>query len=319
MVNAGGSLPANVALSPQASGALQNIVQGLLGAVQKFNIAEITVANGSMVDIEVDKVVLGSATVGHLVLQGTTMDVKSGSAFLENVRVVLELDFSFDWWVNLGFWSPSGSDSLGSISIPVNLGNIAVPSLQNIPLVIPTLATTQPVSATIVPLTSLNLGGGTVTGITATKTAIPASGFQLSGMGIGGVSVASVQVPQTTVAKVTVQDFHPNGNIVVPSMQMAGIQLPAAQAANIDTTAPINFDADMSRAGLSFDLGVVGGTIWVTPIAHIGIGSMLLQGVTVSATVPSATLQDISVPVDVRGINLTSVTLGQVDVTNVSL
>jgi hypothetical protein len=141
----------------------------------------------------------------------------------------------------------------------------------------------------------------------------------LTGLGVSGVSVASVQVPQTTVAKVTVQDFHPNANVVMPSVQLSNLNLPNAKAADIQTTSAINFDADATSRGLSLSLGVVGGTIWVTPIAHIGIASLLLQGVTVSATIPSATIQNLSVPVDVRGINVSSISVGQVNVSNMSL
>jgi hypothetical protein len=308
------------ATSPAVQGALQTLLHGILTNVaQKFNIAEVDAASGTVVDIEIDKIVLGSAIVGQLVLQNTSLDIAAQRAYLQNVQVIMELDFSFDWRINLGFWSDSGSDSLGSLSIPVDLGSIAVPSLNNIQLNIPSFATNQNVSANIAPLTSVDLGGGAFTGLTATKIAVPANGFKLTGLGIGAVSIASVQVPQTTVAKVTIQDFHPNANILVPSVQLTGIQLPAASAADIQSTAPITFDADASSQGLGLDLGVISGTILVTPIAHISIGSLSLQGVTLSGSVPTATIQNVSVPVDIRGINLSSVSIGQIDVTNITL
>jgi len=311
---------ATSAVTPQVEAALSTIAHGILtGVTQKFNIAEVDAASGTMVDLEIDKIVLGSATVGELVLQGTSVDLNSGSAFLQNVQIVLQLEFTFDWWVNVGIWSDSGTADLGTIDIPVSVGDISVPSLNKIPLSIPSMSTTQPITTTIAPLSSVDLGGGVFTGLTATKIALPANGFQLTGLGIGAVSVASVQVPQTTVAKVTVQDFHPNANIVLPSLQMTGIDLPAAKAADIQTTGAININADFAKRGVSLSLGVLGGTISVTPVAQIGIASLLLQGVTVSASVPTATIQNVSVPVDVRGINVSSITVGQIDVTNITL
>jgi hypothetical protein len=308
------------AAAPEVQAALSTIAHGILtGVSQKFNIAEVDAASGSMVDLEIDKIVLGSASIGELTLQSTSIDLKSGSAFLKTVQVVLQLEFTFDWWVNIGFWSDSGSASLGSLNIPVDVGDISVPSLNNIPLTIASMTTTGAVTTTIAPLSNVDLGGGSFTGLTATKIAVPANGFQLTGLGVSGVSVASVQVPQTTVAKVTVQDFHPNANVVMPSVQLSNLNLPNAKAADIQTTSAINFDADATSRGLSLSLGVVGGTIWVTPIAHIGIASLLLQGVTVSATIPSATIQNLSVPVDVRGINVSSISVGQVNVSNMSL
>ncbi len=308
------------AVSPQVEAALSTIAHGILtGVSQKFNIAEVDAASGTMVDLEIDKIVLGSASIGELTLQNTSIDLKSGSAFLKTVQVVLQLEFTFDWWVNIGFWSDSGSASLGSLDIPVDIGDISVPSLNNIPLTIASMTTTGAITTTIAPLNNVDLGGGSFSGLTATKIAVPANGFQLTGLGIGAVSIASVQVPQTTVAKVTVQDFHPNANIVVPNVQLSNLNLPNAKAADIQTTSPINFDADATSRGLSLSLGVVGGTIWVTPIAHIGIGSLLLQGVTVSAAIPTATIQNVSVPIDVRGINVSSVSVGQINATNMTL
>jgi hypothetical protein len=286
--------------------------------MQTFNIAQVTAASGAIVDIEIDQIVIGPITIGQLVLQGTSLDVASGSAFLQNVRIVLELDFSFDWWVNIGIYSDSGTANLGSLFFGIDVGNVSVPSLNNIPLSIPSIAAGN-VSASIAPLTSVDLGGGNFTGLTATKIAIPANGFQLTGLGIGAVSVASVQVPQTAVAKVVVQDFHPNGSIVLPSVQLSGLQLPSANAADIQTTTPIGFDGVASSQGLGLNLGVLGGTIWVTPTAHISIGSLLLQGVSLSGKVATATVQNVSVPVDIRGINLSTISIGQIDVTNITL
>jgi hypothetical protein len=285
---------------------------------QTIKVAQVTAASGTMVDIEIDKIVLGGVTIGQLVLQGTSLDVASGSAFLQNVRIVITLDFTFNWWINLGFWSDSGSANLGSLSFGMALGNVSIPSLNNIPLSIPNIVIAN-VSAIIAPLTSVDLGGGSFSGLTATNIAIPKSGFTLTGLALGSVSVSTVQLPETAVAKLSVQDFHPNTNIVLPSVTLGPVQLPSGSAADIQTTTPIAFNGIASQQGLGFSLGVLGGSILVTPTAYVSIGSLLLQGVSLSGTVTKAILDNIGVPVDIRGINLSSIDIGQIDANNITV
>jgi hypothetical protein len=285
---------------------------------QTINIGQVTAASGTMVDLEIDKIVLGGVTIGQLVVQGTSVNIASGSAFLQNVRIVITLDFTFDWWVNIGIYSDSGKKDLGSLSFPLDLGNVSVPSLNKIPVSIPNLAIAN-LSAITAPLTSADLGGGSFSGLTATKIAVPKAGFTLTGLGLGSVSVSTAQVPETAVAKVSIQDFRPNANIVLPSATLGPVQLPSASAADIQTTSPIGFNGSASQQGLGLNLGVLGGTINVTPTAYVSIGSLLLQGVSLSGTVAKAILENIGVPVDIRGINLSTIDIGQINVTNITL
>jgi hypothetical protein len=285
---------------------------------QTINIAQVTAASGTMVDIEIDKIVLGGVTIGQVVLNGTSLDIASGSAFLQNVRIVLTLDFFFNWSVNIWFWSDSGSINLGSLSFPLDLGNVLVPSLNHIPLNIPNIVLAN-LSAIVAPLTSVDLGGGSFTGLTATKIAIPKNGFTLTGLGLGSVSVSTVQVPQTAVAKVSVQDFHPNANIVLPSATLGPVQIPSGNVSNIQTTAPIGFNGIASQQGIGFGFGPVSASIMVTPTAFVSIGSLLLQGVSLSGSVAQAILANIGVPVDIRGINVSTIDIGQLDVNNITL
>lgn len=257
-------------------------------------------------------------TIGQLSLQGTSVDIASGSASLANVRIVITLDFTFNWWINLGFWSDSGSANIGSLSFGLSLGDVAIPSLNNIPLSIPNVVLSN-LSAVIPPVMSLDLGGGVFTGITATNAAIPKNGFTLTGLGLGAVSIANAQVPEATVAAVAIQDFHPNANVVLPSATIGPLQIPAASAADIQATTAISFTGNASPQGASLNLGVLGGTINVTPTAFVSIGSLVLQGVSLSGSVTQAILESIGVPVDIRGINLGAIDITQINVNNITL
>jgi hypothetical protein len=284
----------------------------------KINIAQVLAASGQITDIEIGTLIVGPVSIQQLGLEGTSFDLASGSALLQNVQVILQLQFTLDWWYNLWFASGSGSDNLGSLYFAVNVGNVTVPSLQNIPLSIPNL-TASNVTANVPAITNLDLGGGSFDGVTVTNTTIPANGFQLGGLGLGAVTIANLEVPQITVAAVAVDKFSPTANVVIPSVELGQISLPAANAANIQTTSPIAFDADASVRSLNVPLGIFGVNIIITPIAHISIGSILLSGVSVSGSVQQGTIQNVQLPVNIQGINLKSINIGEINVNNITL
>jgi hypothetical protein len=285
---------------------------------QTINIAQLLAASGTVVDIEIDKIVLGGLTIGQLTLEGTSVDLASGSASLHNVRIVISLDIQFHWSVNVFFWSDSGTIDLGTLSFPLDLGNVVVPALNNIPLTIPNVVLTN-LTAAMAPLTSVDLGGGAFRGVTATNLALPKNGFSLTGLGLGAVSVASLQVAEATVAKVSIQDFHPNANVVLPKATLGPLKIPAGTAANIQTTAGIGFSGITSQQSAGFSFGPVGANVSVTPSAFVSIGSLLLQNVSLSASVTQAVLANIGVPIDIQGINLSMIDIGQINATNITL
>jgi hypothetical protein len=285
---------------------------------QTINLAQIAAASATVADIKIDEIVLGGVTIGQLTLQGTSLDLASGSASLQNVRIVITLDFEFDWWINLGFWSDSGTADLGSLSIPLDLGNVAIPSLGNIPLSVPNLALAG-LNAAFAPISAIDLGGGTVSGVSVTNTVLPKNGFTLTGLGFGAISIASIQIPEGTAAQVAIQEFRPNASIVFPSATLGPVQIPSASAADVQTTSPVSFNGSASQQALSLSLGVLGGSIKVTPTAFVSIGALQLQGVALTGTVAQAILQNIGVPVDVHGINLNGIDIAQINATNITI
>ena len=285
---------------------------------QSINIAQAAVASGAVADIKVDQIVLGGVTIGQLTLEGTALDIAAGSATLDTVRVVINLDFSFDWWINLGFWSDSGSANLGSLSFALDLGNVAIPSLGNIPLTVPNIAIAN-LSAVVAPIAAADLGGGSFTGLTASSLVVPKSGFTLTGFAVSGVTIANVEVPDAAAAGISIQDFHPNGNLVLPNASLGPLQIPSVTTADVQTTATIGFNGSATEQGLGLSLGVLGGTFEVTPTAYVSIGSLQLQGVSLSGSVAKAILDNIGVPVDIQGINMNTIDIGQITAANIAL
>jgi hypothetical protein len=291
----------------------------MLSSTHKINVAQLLVAAGQVADIKIDRIVPGPIHIDSLSLQGISADLKSAKALLKSVRVLLELKFSLDWWYNIGIWSDSGSDDLGKILFPVDIGDVEVPSLSNIVLNIPDVTATN-VTTTIGPIANFDLGGGAFTGVSATNAAIPTNGFQLDGLGLASASIGNVGIPQTLVDSVSIQDFHPSGNILIPNLQLNQLQLPSASVGDVQSEAPIALDAEATSRGLRFRLGdVFGFTFWVTPLAHAHIGSFLLSGLGLSGSVNQASIQNVSVAIDIQGISLTTINIGQIDANNITL
>jgi hypothetical protein len=283
----------------------------------QINLAQAAAASATVADIKIDEIVLGGVTIGQLTLTGTSLDLNSGSASLESVRIVITLDFQFDWWINLGFWSDSGTADLGSMSFALDLGNVSIPSLGNIPLSVPNIALAS-LNAAFAPITSIDLGGGNLAGIAATNITLPKNGFTLTGLGIGAVTIASIQVPEAIVTQVSIQEFHPNASIVLPQATLGPVQIPQASAADVQTTSPISFTGTASQQALSLSLGVLGGSINVTPTAFVSIGALQLHGVALTGSVAQAILQNIGVPIDIRGFSLNSIDIAGITANNIT-
>jgi hypothetical protein len=285
-----------------------------------IGVANVKAATGQIASIEIDKIAPGPARVGQLSLTDTALKINSGTAYLQNVRFLLQLEFTLGYWYNFGFGiSGSGSENLGSIAFALNAGNVLVPTLNNIALSIPSV-TASDVTASIAPIVNLALGGGGFTGLAADTVAVPSGGFQLGGLGLGAVSIASVQVPNALVGSVSIQQFSPSGNIVVPSVGLTQIQLPSASAPDIQSADPVAVNnIQASAQGVAANFGVFGVSIMVTPIINTYIGALTLSGVTISGSVAQANLQNVSVPIVITGINLKTIAIGGIDINNITL
>ncbi|MDE0737516.1 MAG: hypothetical protein OSB47_16955, partial [Pirellulaceae bacterium] len=105
---------------------------GVLGAQvsRKIAIDQVSVQDGTLSNLRVDKVTLGSASIGNLHVENTQASVDSAKAVLNQVRTIVELGFRLDWKIDLGWLgSWDGNEDMGSLDVPVDLGTITVPDL----------------------------------------------------------------------------------------------------------------------------------------------------------------------------------------------
>lgn len=303
----------------ELTAALQKSVGPILAQLfKKIKINQVRAESGSIADLDVDKVILGDATINKIILTGTSAKLKGAQAFLQNVRMVLQLKFTLQWKVDLGWLgSWDGTNDLGSLPFGMDLGNISIPSLANIDMNIPSMSVDN-VKAQLSPINNLDLAGARIKKISAKETEIPADAFGLSGIGIGSASIKNLSVPKTATEAVSIEEFTPNAAVVLPGVELANVQIPSARVDNV-STGGFNFMAQASSRSIGADLGILAIKLIVIPIVHMDVGTMTIQDVDLAATANKLQVQDIKLPVTIRGINLKNMVLQTVDIGEIAM
>jgi hypothetical protein len=302
---------------------LETALERRLGSVlsqvyRKLNIDQVRAESGSIGDLDIAKVVLGTANIERVVLTGLSAELNGAQAFLQNVRMVLELDFDLHWKIDLGWiFEDSGTVDLPSLYFGMNLGNVSVPSLANIDIHAPNF-TANNLQVDVAPINNLDLNGARFRKLTAKETDLPADGFGLSGLGVGSASIKNLSVPKTSTAQVNIEEFQPNSSVVIPAAQTSDLQIPAAQADDI-TTGGFNFLAQASARSLDVDLGILEIRIQVTPKVHLDVGSMAINDLSLNAAASHLRVENIEIPVQVKGVAMRDVVLQTVRIGEIAL
>ena len=285
---------------------------------RQLQVDQVSVTEGTIKDIDIDKVNLGSATIGHIELANVDANLKSSKAFLRDVRSIVELDFFLDWKVDLGWvgeWG--GTDHLGDIDIPVALGNIDIPDLSDIQLSIPTIDIPN-IAAEMAPIMPLSLGETALQNLKVLDTQLPSPGFSLSGMGVGSMTTTGINVPATETAKATIQTVTPKENIILPSVSLQNLSIPSTKVSDIQSGA-FDTTATASSHSITANLGILKITLRVVPTVFLNVGSMTLQDVDLAMAAKKLNMKDISVPMSLQGITINSIGLEKINIDKVSL
>ena len=295
----------------------QHLPQLFDALVKKINVEQILAESGTVGQVTVGQVAVGNVVVDSLTLHNTQANLKSGNAYLENVGITIELKFKLHWWYDIGIYSDSGDENLGSLSFAMNVGNVAVPSLANIQMTIPSV-TVNNVAAQVNPLQNLDLGGAAFNKLKVLKTTLPAAGFGLTGMALGSLGLSALGVPDVASEQASIDEFKPNQTVVLPGASLGSVSIPSTSIPDVQSGA-FGLDAQASSRGIKVDFGIFGFTFTVTPVVHMHIGAMTLHDLGLSADVGSIDVQNIHVPLDVKGITLKTLKLHTLTVTDVSL
>ncbi len=157
----------------------------------QVKVPQISVKQAGLKTVSVGHLGIGPITVGNLTISNVGFTLASAHGVLQQVQVTVTLKLSIDWHVHIGL--PDGipdinigdSYDLGSFSVSLPVGDIALPSLSNLKFDIPSL-TAQNLSVNAEPL-SLQLNSVAADGIRANDAVLPSGGVTIAGLSLGSL------------------------------------------------------------------------------------------------------------------------------------
>lgn len=306
----------NAPLDPQLLEALENALK------RRINVERIATAGGRAGSVQIDRIDVGEATIDQVTVEDLAAHLKCGSALLRDVRAILELHFEVRWSYDLKwFGSDSGTKVLGSKAKPIPLHDIRIPMLRDIAFDIPR-ADVSDVSAVVLPVTEVALGGASFEGLAIDDTRLPSDGFQLSGLDFGGLEIESFAVPAADSRELRIARFEPDEPLRLPDIGLGTIQLPEVEVPDVGSPEPVTlmdispetFEAPVFKIGDLFKAVFV-----ATPVLHLQIGELVLRELSATASIGAVQISGVSTPVAVHGVTLGDLKLDQLTVDRITV
>ena len=282
-----------------------------------LNVPEVDIQNAGLTAVNIGQVGLGPISVAQLVVNDANLSITSGRAVLRSVRVTVTLRIKVEWHVGVSM--PDGipdidisrTTDLGSLSFGMPVGDIDIPSLNNINVNVASL-TAQNVSVAADPL-SIQLGNATAEQIQATGVTAPSAGFTIAGLSLNNVQGSNVSLPAAGVAQASIGHVHGDA-IGIPSVSLRSLSLPAAQIPQVTSTAPLDIPANLQGPGAGFDAGILRLVLRIVPSALTHVEHLDITSASAHATVGGVVLRNVTLPYDVHNL-----TLSQVGINNVGI
>jgi hypothetical protein len=204
----------------------------------------------------------------------------------------------------VGTFGFDGTIDLGTQSVALGLGDVAVPGLQALSLDLPAL-TVDNVSAIVGPIRDLHLGPLVAEDIRARGVLAPVPEFQIVGLAVGTTTVEDLSVPAATVAGSTVGSVE-GGSVPLGSVVVQNLVLPRTSLGDIRSEA-VDVEATSNPLGIRADAGVLRITFNLTPAARMHTDELRLSGVQSSVSVGEVRLTDVVLPFEVMGLTLSQI------------
>jgi hypothetical protein len=288
--------------------------------VRRIEVPSFVSASGRAASIRIGEISLGEANIDHVDVSGVETRFSTGKIFLDDARAIVEIKVVLHWWWHVWPFSDSGNFTLGTVDIPFPIGDVAIPALNDIRLEVQS-ARLDKVRTTVQPVIDLDLGGGTFENLRLADTLLPSAGFGLGGLGLGAVRLNDVAVPSVSAASLDLGRFAPTGPLVLPSLRVQGIELPAASAPRIESEGSIfvpNVEASPWVSN-DFGFGPAGVNVRLEPKFHMSIERMVIQNLRASASVETLQVQNVSAPVALRDVRLDGLQLERLTIERITV
>jgi hypothetical protein len=290
-------------------------------AVKDVDIAQILVASGAVETLKIDQIEFGAATIGKLVIGGASADIHSGSAVLEGVHTDVQATLVVSVFVDMP-WPIPNIDfdihiSLPSFSAPVV--NADIPALQDIHVAIPD-ATAAGAQVQLAPVAGLNLGGASFRDARIDGTRLPTAGFGLSGLGLGALALSKLGVPAAATRSITLGEFKPNAALVLPAAEVTGVQVPTTQIPEIASAGAIDLPGvTVAPPPDSGGRGRVRVRVSFQATMSMHIERLKVRNLSLSIAADRVRLENLQLPLTVRGVTMGNIGLEQLTVNQISL
>lgn len=298
-----------------------SLASALAAAVMKrIELPSFTAASGSAAAVHIGEIRLENASVDRVDIQNVATTFRTGAISLDNARAIVAIRVFFDWWYDIWIDSDSGSTTLGTFDFAFDIGDIDIPSLNNINLEVPN-ASLRDIIAAVHPVRDLDLGGATFGALGLDDTLLPSAGFGLGGLSLGAVNLTDVNLPGSSTSRVTLGAFTPNGPLVLPSLRIDGVEIPTASAPRVSSEGLIAVRqavaSERKLPGVSF--GIFGFTLGMQPTLDIFIEALTIRDLAASATIQRIDLREVRASVALRDLELSRVNLNQLHVDRLAL
>ena len=282
----------------------------------KASIPDASVGTVSVGALDVRQVAIGPMEVDRLVLTDLHVDLATGQASFEDLRVTVVLDLRLDWKVTVkiplaGSFSWDGTVKMGSHSLTVRLGDITVPGLQSFSLDLPS-STVERLQAVVTPLQDLHLGQLVVEQLRLQGVTAPVPDLTVTGLGIGRIGLTGLGIPAAASTGATIERLRggavPIGQVTIPDLRVPEVSAGRITSESIDasgTSNPVRFTADA---------GVLELTLHVTPSARIRARELRLDDLRTGVGIGAVELHDVVLPYEVLGLTLSDIGIDTIDV-----
>jgi hypothetical protein len=287
----------------------------------KASLPETRIARVTVQQVDVGQLSAGPIAIGKVTLDAVHVGVSTGTVKLRNVRVTIGIEIKLHWDVSVdiplvGTFRWDGTIDFGTHTMPVPLGDVGVPGLQNLAIDLNSVSANN-VKAVIGAIRNLRLGPILAEQIRANNAVAPSPGFTLAGLGLGSVDVEDLAVPGVTATDATVGHVHgdafPPGDVTISGLALPQTSLGQIVSQALDTRATSN------PLVLSADAGVLNVSLSLTPSARMEADELRLNNVRATASVGAVVLRNVVLPYDVLDVKLSQLGIATITVPKIEV
>lgn len=283
-------------------------------------ISEADIQRSSVNTVSVGQVGIGPVTIGQLVLTDFELNTAAAGAYLRNFVVTITYTMKLDWHLHIDLpgnvIDDSGTEDLDSPTFIVGFGDIRVPGLENLKIDIASLVVDNP-TATINPVSNIQLGAAVAEQIQAKNLKLPTAGFSLNGLGLGTLNVAGFGAPAATVDSVSIARVHGNttpfGQMALSNLSVPSVTIPDIVAQGVDST------ATPKPKAFHLDMGCLDLVLKVNPTAQAHIDQLVIRQIKASTSIGKLELHNVVAPYELLNLTLAQIGIDTISVPTVAI